>query len=267
MSKTDTDRYCCKSCGAGWKEKDFERGAAVVRKGQVLCRDCYDKFFPGECPNHPGVEAVTHCRVCGVKWCGDCVIEIQGKQVCDGCKEIALERIKRGLPVRKEKDDEGIPLMTTAHDKAEKSVEEQKRSILGWTVIFAFAVGIPVLTAGIIMGEKQAILYGAVFLVPLVFGLIPLFVRKPEKEGITTIVITDLRISQFVSGEERITIDWSDVLRVVLKRRRGAVLYSKCTIEAPGRRITVDRKYRDFGDVVKLVLSICEERGIKCRGA
>jgi hypothetical protein len=47
------------------------------------------------CKNHPEVETVYRCAGCATPFCDGCLIEIQAKKYCAGCKEWVL----RGTPV------------------------------------------------------------------------------------------------------------------------------------------------------------------------
>ena len=51
-----------------------------------------------ECRNHPDVSAVDRCAGCAEAFCGNCLIEMQGKQYCGSCKVMAVQ----GQPVIEE---------------------------------------------------------------------------------------------------------------------------------------------------------------------
>lgn len=44
-----------------------------------------------QCKNHPSVAAVDRCAGCAEPFCGDCLVEIQGKKYCASCKTMALK--------------------------------------------------------------------------------------------------------------------------------------------------------------------------------
>ena len=49
------------------------------------------------CVNHPDVIAdLSVCSRCGKEFCGDCVITLQGKTICAGCKGERVQDIKSG---------------------------------------------------------------------------------------------------------------------------------------------------------------------------
>lgn len=49
------------------------------------------------CVNHPDVVAdLSACSRCGKQFCGDCVITLQGKTICAGCKGERVQDIKSG---------------------------------------------------------------------------------------------------------------------------------------------------------------------------
>lgn len=48
-----------------------------------------------QCKNHPAVTAVDRCAGCAEAFCGDCLVEIQGKKYCAACKQMAM----KGPPV------------------------------------------------------------------------------------------------------------------------------------------------------------------------
>ncbi len=51
------------------------------------------------CRNHPQVETeLEHCYRCGYRYCGDCVVEFQGKPTCGPCKDDAVGRLESGDP-------------------------------------------------------------------------------------------------------------------------------------------------------------------------
>jgi len=56
------------------------------------------------CANHAEVEeALRTCARCGASFCADCVVVLQGDEVCAGCKEERLldllSGVRRGLPL------------------------------------------------------------------------------------------------------------------------------------------------------------------------
>lgn len=44
-----------------------------------------------QCKNHPAVPAVDRCAGCAEPFCGDCLVEIQGKKYCAACKQMAVK--------------------------------------------------------------------------------------------------------------------------------------------------------------------------------
>lgn len=44
-----------------------------------------------ECKNHTEVTASGRCSGCAEPFCENCLVDIQGKQYCSGCKVMALE--------------------------------------------------------------------------------------------------------------------------------------------------------------------------------
>ena len=83
-------RYFCPECGAEFAEKQTRYGVSIVRGRDVYCHMCFVKAFPDECENHPGIKADRFCANCGKKFCGNCILELQGEQVCRRCKGIVL---------------------------------------------------------------------------------------------------------------------------------------------------------------------------------
>ncbi len=94
------DCYCA-VCASGVSETDFETGKAIRREGAVYCRKCFRQTFPDECEKHPGNKLSVLCAVCGKLNCADCVIEIQGKKVCETCKPLALAQVEKGEEIRR----------------------------------------------------------------------------------------------------------------------------------------------------------------------
>jgi len=88
--------YHCAVSTGGVEETDFETGKAIRREGTVYCRKCFRQAFPDECEKHPGTRLTVVCAVCGKLNCPNCVIEIQGKKVCETCKPLALSRFEKG---------------------------------------------------------------------------------------------------------------------------------------------------------------------------
>jgi uncharacterized RDD family membrane protein YckC len=49
------------------------------------------------CANHPDVGwDLLSCSRCGKDFCGDCIITLQGKAVCAGCKNETIQDVKSG---------------------------------------------------------------------------------------------------------------------------------------------------------------------------
>jgi uncharacterized RDD family membrane protein YckC len=49
------------------------------------------------CPNHPDVSTgLKACARCGKGYCTDCLVELQGKLACAGCKEEVLRDLRSG---------------------------------------------------------------------------------------------------------------------------------------------------------------------------
>ena len=98
MSTEEGEEYefHCAVCTGGVAESDFETGKAIRREGAVYCRKCFRQKFPDECEKHPGSKLTVLCAVCGKLNCPNCVIEIQGKKVCETCKPLALSRFEKG---------------------------------------------------------------------------------------------------------------------------------------------------------------------------
>jgi hypothetical protein len=88
--------YHCAVCTGGVAESDFETGKAIRREGVVYCRKCFRQTFPDECEKHPGNKLTVVCAVCGKLNCPNCIIDIQGKKVCETCKPLALSRFEKG---------------------------------------------------------------------------------------------------------------------------------------------------------------------------
>jgi hypothetical protein len=100
--------YCC-VCGGGVAEGGSGNDRAVERDGRTYCRECFRREFPDECEKHPGTKLTVVCAVCGKLNCANCVIDIQGKKVCEVCKPLALARFEKGEeigPVRYEQAPE-----------------------------------------------------------------------------------------------------------------------------------------------------------------
>lgn len=51
-----------------------------------------------QCKNHAKAEAVARCAGCAEAFCGDCLVEMQGRKYCGSCKVLAL----KGMPVLEE---------------------------------------------------------------------------------------------------------------------------------------------------------------------
>lgn len=92
----NTPSHFCQLCGVGFDEGDLKDGVAVIRRGEYYCRKCFAAEFPSDCVDHPGIEAVATCSICGRRFCGDCLIDILGSHVCAGCKGLALVRLRQG---------------------------------------------------------------------------------------------------------------------------------------------------------------------------
>jgi len=102
-------KYHCTACTGPVAESDFETRKAIRREGAVYCRKCFRQTFPDECEKHPGTKLTVVCAVCGKPNCANCVIDIQGKKVCETCKPLALSRFEKGEeigPVKYEKAPE-----------------------------------------------------------------------------------------------------------------------------------------------------------------
>jgi hypothetical protein len=44
-----------------------------------------------QCKNHPDVPAVDRCVGCAEAFCGDCLVDIQGRKYCGSCKVMAIQ--------------------------------------------------------------------------------------------------------------------------------------------------------------------------------
>lgn len=97
-ASTSPPQYYCQACGVGITEEQIESGAAVMRQAEAYCRRCFRKKFPRECSNHPGVAATRRCSICRRRLCENCVIELQGRQICARCKKRALGELSDGHP-------------------------------------------------------------------------------------------------------------------------------------------------------------------------
>jgi uncharacterized RDD family membrane protein YckC len=50
------------------------------------------------CANHPAVaEGVFRCSRCGIPYCGDCLVTLQGRQYCARCKGEQLTDLRSGV--------------------------------------------------------------------------------------------------------------------------------------------------------------------------
>lgn len=93
----EKNEYSCRACTRGITEAQLDSGEALKRRGEIYCRECFRKEFPGECEYHPGEKLSATCFVCGRMFCANCIIEIQGKKVCARCKDWAVDRVQKGL--------------------------------------------------------------------------------------------------------------------------------------------------------------------------
>lgn len=84
------------------------------------------------CANHAEVqEALRTCARCGASFCADCVVVLQGDDVCAGCKEERLLDLLSGVP-------HGLPLASWRRRVGALIID---RGIL-WIVFFSALFGI-----------------------------------------------------------------------------------------------------------------------------
>ena len=53
------------------------------------------------CPNHPDLETSERCARCGIGYCANCLVTIEGRSYCARCKD---ERLLEGREVKEETD-------------------------------------------------------------------------------------------------------------------------------------------------------------------
>jgi len=76
------------------------------------------------CRNHPNVAAVARCAGCAEPFCGNCLVDIQGKQYCASCKVMALQGAT-------------APMIEAATIPCKEADEALKYAIIG---IFCFGI-------------------------------------------------------------------------------------------------------------------------------
>jgi hypothetical protein len=74
------------------------------------------------CKNHPEVEAKARCSSCQEAFCGNCLVELQGKQYCGSCKVMAIQ---------------DKPILEAATIPCEEASSALKYAIIG---IFCFGI-------------------------------------------------------------------------------------------------------------------------------
>jgi hypothetical protein len=75
-----------------------------------------------DCKNHAGVAAVGRCTGCAEPFCGNCLVDIQGRSYCGSCKTMALS---------------GAPMIEAATIPCKEADEALKYAIIG---IFCFGI-------------------------------------------------------------------------------------------------------------------------------
>ena len=100
MAEMEKEQFYCAVCKRPVTRRDIDRGAAVVRFGEVLCLEHFDELYPDECISHPGEKVTTQCDYCGRWACDNCFIEIDGKKVCRQCKPAVVGEFITGKEAR-----------------------------------------------------------------------------------------------------------------------------------------------------------------------
>lgn len=69
------------------------------RGGRLDWDDARPAWDPSRCFNHEEAAATRTCEECGVGFCEDCVVSLQGQTLCGPCKNLRVRRRQKPLRV------------------------------------------------------------------------------------------------------------------------------------------------------------------------
>ena len=257
--------YHCAACTGPVAESDFETGKAIRREGAVYCRKCFRQKFPDECEKHPGTKLTVLCAVCGKLNCANCVIDIQDKKVCERCKDWALGRIEKGLPLERP----GMPPWESWDQKAVRDwVSRSPRNWMRDVVIsvacvafaFAFYEGIFTYDPGLnALGFLIAI---AAFGANLYFSSWKYW-RK--KHLLRSMYIDQSSIITHTFSDTPRGTRWENARNVTMYMDSGFTRTLSITVRTqPGKIKIPAGRFARFEEIARAVREICREKGIPC---